>query len=147
MRHIEKAVMLQVLDTQWKEHLAMMDQLRQGIHLRGYAQKDPKQEFKRESFEMFTEMLERIKHEVVTILSRVQVRSDEEIEAMEAQRRQSSGDIEYQHDDASAMSHGSTSESEEEHTPFVRDGKKVGRNEPCPCGSGKKYKQCHGKLS
>lgn len=144
MRHIEKAVMLQVLDTQWKEHLAMMDQLRQGIHLRGYAQKNPKQEYKRESFEMFTEMLERIKHEVVTILSRVQVRSDEEIEAMEAQRRQSSGDIEYQHENASAM--GST-ESEEEHTPFVRGEKKVGRNEPCPCGSGKKYKQCHGKLS
>ncbi len=144
MRHIEKAVMLQVLDTQWKEHLAMMDQLRQGIHLRGYAQKNPKQEYKRESFEMFTEMLERIKHEVVTILSRVQVRSDEEIEAMEAQRRQNSGEIEYQHDDASAMG---TSESEDEHTPFVRDEKKVGRNEPCPCGSGKKYKQCHGKLS
>ena len=145
MRHIEKAVLLQVLDTQWKEHLAMMDQLRQGIHLRGYAQKNPKQEYKRESFEMFTEMLERIKHEVVTILSRVQIRSDEEIEAMEAQRRQSSGDIEYQHEAASAM--GSSAETEEEHTPFVRDGRKVGRNEPCPCGSGKKYKQCHGKLN
>ncbi len=144
MRHIEKAVMLQVLDTQWKEHLAMMDQLRQGIHLRGYAQKNPKQEYKRESFEMFTEMLERIKHEVVTILSRVQVRSDEEIEAMEAQRRQNSDAIEYQHEDVSAMG---TNEAEEEHTPFVRDGKKVGRNEPCPCGSGKKYKQCHGKLN
>ena len=144
MRHIEKAVMLQVLDTQWKEHLAMMDQLRQGIHLRGYAQKDPKQEYKRESFEMFTEMLERIKHEVVTILSRVQIRSDEEIEAMEAQRRQNSGEIEYQHENASAMG---LSDSEEDHTPFVRNEKKVGRNEPCPCGSGKKYKQCHGKLS
>ena len=144
MRHIEKAVMLQVLDSQWKEHLATMDQLRQGIHLRGYAQKDPKQEYKRESFEMFTEMLERIKHDVVTILSRVQVRSDEEIEAMEAQRRQSSGDIEYQHESASAMG---TTETEEEHTPFVRDERKVGRNEPCPCGSGKKYKQCHGKLN
>ena len=144
MRHIEKAVMLQVLDTQWKEHLAMMDQLRQGIHLRGYAQKDPKQEYKRESFEMFTDMLERVKHEVVTILSRVQIRSDEEIEAMEAQRRQNSGEIEYQHENASAMG---LSDSEEEHTPFVRNEKKVGRNEPCPCGSGKKYKQCHGKLS
>ena len=144
MRQIEKHIMLQVLDTQWKEHLAMMDQLRQGIHLRGYAQKNPKQEYKRESFEMFTEMLERIKHEVVTVLSRVQVRNDEELEAIEAQRRQSSGDIEYQHEDASAMG---TTEAEEEHTPFVRDEKKVGRNEPCPCGSGKKYKQCHGKLS
>ena len=143
MRHIEKAVMLQVLDTQWKEHLAMMDLLRQGIHLRGYAQKNPKQEYKRESFEMFTDMLDRIKHEVITILSRVQVRSDEEIEAMEAQRRQQSGDIEYQHEDASAL--GAT-ESDEDHTPFVREDRKVGRNEPCPCGSGKKYKQCHGKL-
>lgn len=146
MRHVEKAVMLQVLDTQWKEHLTTMDQLRQGIHLRGYAQKDPKQEYKRESFEMFTEMLDRIKHEVVTILSRVQVRSDEEVEAMEAQRRQNSGEIEYQHDKASAMSNG-TNEPEDEHTPFVREDKKVGRNDPCPCGSGKKYKQCHGKLN
>ena len=145
IRHIEKAVMLQVLDTQWKEHLAMMDQLRQGIHLRGYAQKNPKQEYKRESFEMFTDMLDRIKHEVVTILSRVQVRSDEEIEAMEAQRRQLSGDIEYQHANASAM--GGNEDADEEHTPFVRDERKIGRNEPCPCGSGKKYKQCHGKLS
>lgn len=144
MRHIEKAVMLQVLDTQWKEHLAMMDQLRQGIHLRGYAQKNPKQEYKRESFEMFTEMLDRIKHEVITILSRVQVRSDEEIEAMEAQRRQSSENMEFQHDDASALG---TTEENEEHTPFVREERKVGRNEPCPCGSGKKYKQCHGKLN
>lgn len=146
MRHIEKAVMLQVLDTQWKDHLAAMDQLRQGIHLRGYAQKDPKQEYKRESFEMFTEMLDRIKHEVVTILSRVQVRSDEEVEAMEAQRRQNSGEIEYQHDKASAMGNG-RDEPEDEHTPFVREDKKVGRNDPCPCGSGKKYKQCHGKLN
>lgn len=147
MRHIEKAVMLQELDSSWKEHLAMMDQLRQGIHLRGYAQKNPKQEYKRESFEMFTEMLDRIKHAVVTILSRVQIRSDEEIEALEAQRRQSTDDIEYQHANASAMSSGGTTESEEEHTPFVRDERKVGRNEPCPCGSGKKYKQCHGKLN
>ncbi|MDH5660878.1 MAG: preprotein translocase subunit SecA, partial [Gammaproteobacteria bacterium] len=144
MRQIEKHIMLQVLDTQWKEHLAMMDQLRQGIHLRGYAQKNPKQEYKRESFEMFTEMLDRIKHDVVTVLSRVQIRSDEELEALEAQRRQSSGDIEYQHEDASAMG---SNEAEKEHTPFVRDERKVGRNEPCPCGSGKKYKQCHGKLS
>ena len=136
--------MLRVLDTQWKEHLAMMDQLRQGIHLRGYAQKDPKQEYKRESFEMFTEMLDRIKHEVVIVLSRAQINTDEEIEELEAQRRQSSGDVEYQHEDASAMG---ASETEEEHTPFVRDERKVGRNEPCPCGSGKKYKQCHGKLN
>jgi preprotein translocase subunit SecA len=147
IRQVEKHVMLQVLDTQWKEHLAMMDQLRQGIHLRGYAQKNPQQEYKRESFEMFGEMLERIKHEVIIFLSRVQIRSDEELEAIEAQRRQSSGDIEYQHADASAMGDGDSSDTAEEHTPFVRDGKKVGRNEPCPCGSGKKYKQCHGKLN
>ena len=144
VRQLEKYVMLRVLDTQWKEHLAMMDQLRQGIHLRGYAQKDPKQEYKRESFEMFTEMLDRIKHEVVIILSRAQISNDEELEALEAQRRQSDGDIEYQHEAASAMG---TAETEEEHTPFVRDERKVGRNEPCPCGSGKKYKQCHGKLN
>ena len=144
VRQLEKYVMLRVLDTQWKEHLAMMDQLRQGIHLRGYAQKDPKQEYKRESFEMFTEMLDRIKHEVVIVLSRAQISTDEEIEELEAQRRQSSGDVEYQHEDASAMG---ASETEEEHTPFVRDERKVGRNEPCPCGSGKKYKQCHGKLN
>jgi len=144
VRHIEKAVMLQVLDSQWKEHLAMMDQLRQGIHLRGYAQKNPKQEYKRESFEMFSEMLGRIKHEVITILSRVQVRSDEEIEALEAQRRQQSGEIEYQHEATSALG---SNEKEDEHTPFVRGEKKVGRNDPCPCGSGKKYKQCHGKLN
>ncbi len=144
MRHIEKAVMLQVLDSQWKEHLAMMDQLRQGIHLRGYAQKDPKQEYKRESFAMFTDMLDRIKHEVVTLLSRVQVRSDEEIAAMEEQRRMNSGEMEFQHEEVSSMG---TTEEEEEHTPFVRGERKIGRNEPCPCGSGKKYKQCHGKLS
>ena len=144
VRQLEKYVMLRVLDTQWKEHLAMMDQLRQGIHLRGYAQKDPKQEYKRESFEMFTEMLDRIKHEVVIILSRAQISNDEELEALEAQRRQSDGDIEYQHEAASAMG---KAETEEEHTPFVRDERKVGRNEPCPCGSGKKYKQCHGKLN
>ncbi len=144
MRHIEKAVMLQVLDSQWKEHLALMDQLRQGIHLRGYAQKDPKQEYKRESFAMFTDMLERIKHEVVTLLSRVQVRSDEEIAAMEEQRRMDSGEMEFQHEEVSSMG---SSEEEEEHTPFVRGERKIGRNEPCPCGSGKKYKQCHGKLS
>ena len=144
VRQLEKYVMLRVLDTQWKEHLAMMDQLRQGIHLRGYAQNDPKQEYKRESFEMFTEMLDRIKHEVVIVLSRAQISNDEELEELEAQRRQSDGDIEYQHEAASAMG---SAETEEEHTPFVRGERKVGRNEPCPCGSGKKYKQCHGKLN
>ncbi len=145
MRHIEKAVMLQVLDHQWREHLATMDQLRQGIHLRSYAQKDPKQEYKREAFQLFVELLDRMKREVITLLSRVQVRSEEEVEALEQQRRlEMNGDMEYQHDEVSAMGN---DEAPEEHTPFVRDGRKVGRNEPCPCGSGKKYKQCHGRLN
>ncbi len=146
IRHIEKAVMLQVLDHQWREHIATMDQLRQGIHLRSYAQKNPKQEYKREGFQLFIELLDRMKREVVTVLSRVQVRSDEEVEALEEQRRRTAdGDMEYQHDEASAM--GGNAITDEEHTPFVRDGRKIGRNEPCPCGSGKKYKQCHGRLN
>ncbi|GAB6040216.1 preprotein translocase subunit SecA [Endothiovibrio diazotrophicus] len=151
-RHFEKAVMLQVLDTLWKEHLAAMDYLRQGIHLRGYAQKNPKQEYKRESFEMFQQLLERIKHEVVAILSRVQVHAEEDVEALEAQRRQSR-EMEFQHADAGNVSQGGPAaaevehEQEEEHTPYVRDHDKIGRNDPCPCGSGKKYKQCHGKLA
>jgi preprotein translocase subunit SecA len=145
LRHFEKAVMLQVLDGLWKEHLAAMDHLRQGIHLRGYAQKNPKQEYKREAFELFTELLDRIKHEVIVILSKVQVRAEEDVQAVEAQRR-TTVNVEYQHDEMSAMSEGE-SEAEAAHTPFVREGRKVGRNEPCPCGSGKKYKQCHGKLN
>jgi preprotein translocase subunit SecA len=151
MRHFEKSVMLQVLDQTWKEHLAAMDYLRQGIHLRGYAQKNPKQEYKREAFEMFTSLLDRIKLDVVSILSKVQVRTESDVEAVDEQRRQSAK-MEYRHDEASAMgeaaSDADTGESDtEEHKPFVRDGRKIGRNEPCPCGSGKKYKQCHGKLS
>ncbi|MCW8888102.1 MAG: SEC-C metal-binding domain-containing protein, partial [Gammaproteobacteria bacterium] len=146
-RHFEKAVMLQVLDSLWKEHLASMDYLRQGIHLRGYAQKNPKQEYKRESFELFTDLLDRIKRDVIGIISRAQVNDEEDVAAVEAQRR-NQGDVEYQHAEASAIaSSESNSESAEPgQQPFVRDGKKVGRNEPCPCGSGKKYKQCHGKL-
>ncbi len=145
LRHFEKAVMLQVLDGQWKDHLATMDQLRQGIHLRGYAQKNPKQEYKREAFELFREMLARIKNEVVSVLSKVVVRSEEEVQAMEEARRQeeSKKRMEFQHEAVG----GSDDKKEEEHEPFVRDGRKVGRNEPCPCGSGKKYKQCHGKLA
>ncbi len=149
IRHIEKAVMLQVLDHQWREHLSTMDQLRQGIHLRSYAQKNPKQEYKRESFQLFVELLDRMNREVITMLSRVQVRSEEEVQALEDQRRRGlDTDMNFQHDDASAMAEdGNTGSNEDEHTPFVRDGRKVGRNEPCPCGSGKKYKQCHGRLS
>jgi preprotein translocase subunit SecA len=139
MRHFEKAIMLQTLDTQWKEHLAQMDYLRQGIGLRGYAQKDPKQEFKRESFQLFTRMLESIKRDVISLISRVQIRDPEDVEAVEEQRRQTA-EVEYQHESAESMA---SDESAEEATvtadqPYTRDGEKVGRNDPCPCGSGKK---------
>jgi len=147
LRYVEKQIMLQVLDREWKEHLATMDYLRQGIHLRGYAQKNPKQEYKRESFQMFSDMLDAIKHEVATVMSKIQIRSEEDAEAVEAQRRAHEGQMEFQHADSSAMQQDNEQQAQEEHTqPFVREGKKVGRNEPCPCGSGKKYKQCHGKL-
>lgn len=147
LRHFEKAVMLQVLDTLWKEHLAAMDYLRQGIHLRGYAQKNPKQEYKREAFELFGQLLERIKGEVISVLSKVQVRAEEDVAAVEEQRR-SQAPVNYQHDEMSALaSEEQEGEGEEQPQPFVRDERKVGRNEPCPCGSGKKYKQCHGRLS
>ncbi len=144
LRHFEKAVMLQVLDQQWKDHLATMDNLRQGIHLRGYAQKNPKQEYKREAFELFREMLARIKNEVISILSKVVVRSEEEVQALEEQRRQSETKMEFHHD---TVGQEKSADKDETAAPFVRDGRKVGRNEPCPCGSGKKYKQCHGKLA
>ena len=152
MRHFEKSVMLQVLDQTWKEHLAAMDYLRQGIHLRGYAQKNPKQEYKREAFDMFTNLLDRIKLDVVSILSKVQVRTESDVDAVDEQRR-SKSEMQYRHDEASAMQEqaggdGVPPEDQDEAVqPFVRDGRKIGRNEPCPCGSGKKYKQCHGKLS
>ncbi len=146
LRHFEKAVMLQVLDNLWKEHLAAMDHLRQGIHLRGHAQKDPKQEFKREAFEMFGLLLERIKHEVVTIISKVQVNTEADVAAVEEQRRMASGSMEMQHEQTSAMA-SDHAVGESGNDTFVRKDRKVGRNEPCPCGSGKKYKQCHGRLS
>lgn len=145
MRRVEKDVMLQVLDNSWKEHLAAMDYLRQGIHLRGYAQKNPAQEYKREAFILFTDLLDRIKVETITLLSRVQIRAESDIDILEQQRRQASGgEKHYEHEQASAM--GQSVEADESQ-PFVREERKVGRNEPCPCGSGKKYKQCHGKLS
>jgi preprotein translocase subunit SecA len=144
LRHFEKAVMLQILDGAWKEHLAAMDYLRQGIGLRGYGQKDPKQEYKKEGFAMFSDMLERIKHEIIGVLSKVQVRAQSDVDAVEEQRR-SKAQVKYQHDSANSM--GGDKEGGEEHAPFQRQGRKIGRNEPCPCGSGKKYKQCHGKLS
>ncbi|WP_426994354.1 preprotein translocase subunit SecA [Methylomonas sp. CM2] len=149
MRHFEKSVMLQVLDNSWKEHLAAMDQLRQGIHFRGYAQKDPKQEYKRESFQMFTSLLNHIKQEVVTILCKVQVSREEDVEAID-QQRQAPQEMHYEHAEASSLfeSGDETAEPADENgVPFVRGDRKVGRNDPCPCGSGKKYKQCHGKLS
>ena len=145
MRHFEKALMLNVLDQQWKEHLARMDHLRQGIGLRGYAQKQPMQEYKRESFGMFTALLDSIKHDVVRLLARVKVRAEEDVDAIDAQRRQESP-MQFRHDSAAAPTAGQGQDGED-HTPFVREGRKVGRNEPCPCGSGQKYKHCHGKLS
>ncbi len=147
LRHFEKAIMLQVLDSMWKEHLAAMDYLRQGIHLRGYAQKNPKQEYKREAFEMFTDLLERIKYDVVTVLSKVKVSAEEDVEAVEEQRR-SHAPMQFEHAAAPAATADEAEEEPlEQEKPFVRNGEKIGRNEPCPCGSGKKYKQCHGKLT
>lgn len=142
MRHFEKGVMLQTLDSLWKEHLAAMDYLRQGIHLRGYAQKDPKQEYKRESFSMFAAMLESLKYEVISTLSKVQVRMPEEVEELEQQRRMEAErlaqmqQLSHQDDDSAAATALAAQTGE----------RKVGRNDPCPCGSGKKYKQCHGRL-
>ena len=152
MRQFEKAVMLQVLDSHWKDHLAAMDHLRHSIHLRGYAQKNPKQEYKREAFELFTQMLERIKTDVAMTVLRVQVRAEEDVEAVDRQRRPA-GEYDYQHAEASALAGAEQPEDSDvavaeqpAAAPFVRGERKVGRNEPCPCGSGKKYKQCHGRL-
>jgi preprotein translocase subunit SecA len=150
MRGVEKQVMLRQLDLHWKEHLAAMDHLRQGIGLRSYAQKNPKQEYKREAFEMFGEMIEQVKHDTISILSRIRVQSEEDLAEMEARRRQAE-QMKFQHAEASALggAQGGTSGGApaQPQTPFVRGGRKVGRNEPCPCGSGKKFKQCHGKLT
>ncbi|MBB1272922.1 preprotein translocase subunit SecA [Psychromonas sp. SR45-3] len=143
----EKSVMLQTIDMLWKEHLAAMDHLRQGIHLRGYAQKDPKQEYKRESFELFIAMLENLKMDVVGILSKVQIQSKEEAEAIDQQRREAEEKAKIQYQHAQVNSDGEAEkEADETADTFIRENKKVGRNEPCPCGSGKKFKQCHGKL-
>ena len=155
MRQIETQVMLQVLDGLWKEHLQTMDQLRQGIHLRAYANKNPKQEYKREAFELFEALLERLKQEVVRILSHLQIKRQDEAELMERQRREEAArqKLAFQHAEASVLSEGepsaeaqSAQSAEATQQPVVRDAPKVGRNDPCPCGSGKKYKQCHGAL-
>ena len=150
MRRIEKDVMLQVLDNHWKEHLAAMDYLRQGIGLRGYAQRNPKQEYKREAFEMFEALLQRIKHDVTALLLRVQVRSPEDAETLERQQRAGVGGMRFQHSQPESALHKEGAEGAGqgggEAQPFRREGPKLGRNEPCWCGSGKKFKHCHGKL-
>ena len=157
MRSLEKHIMLTVLDKSWKEHLASMDYLRQGIHLRGYAQKQPKQEYKKEAFELFSEMLEKVKHEVVTVLARVRIRSEEEVTALEAEERRIAAakaqQLQFQHadmggygaDEEAAQVQASAAGSAPQ--TITREGPKVGRNDPCPCGSGKKYKHCHGQLA
>ena len=152
MRQLEKQVMLEVLDRHWKEHLANMDHLRQGIHLRGYAQKNPKQEYKREAFELFESMLDLIQLEVISILSSVEIRRQEEVDELEEQRKKNqAADMQFTHSESPALAEAGSEDQQARPTadgqmPFVRKDKKVGRNEPCPCGSGKKYKQCHGKI-
>ena len=155
MRALEKHVMLTVLDQSWKEHLARMDYLRQGIYLRGYAQKQPKQEYKKEAFELFSEMLENVKREVVTLLARVRIRSEEEVAALEAAERQQAEarllQSQFQHQNVGG--YGADEEAAEVEAQrngvgqVTREEPKVGRNDPCPCGSGKKYKHCHGQLT
>ncbi len=168
IRLLEKQIVLQILDNLWKEHLAAMDQLRQGIFLRGYAGKNPKQEYKREAFGLFQELLSNLQHEVIRFLSHVQIRTTEEIDAIERQREaeRARERMLFQHaqaatlaQEAAAAAAAASAEAaaqqndarlggaQESITPFVRDEKKVGRNDPCYCGSGKKFKQCHGKLS
>lgn len=155
MRALEKHVMLTVLDQSWKEHLARMDYLRQGIYLRGYAQKQPKQEYKKEAFELFSDMLENVKREVVTLLSRVRIRSDEEVQALEAAERQQAearlSQSQFQHQDVGGYSAdeeaAQVQAAQQGNAQVQRDEPKIGRNDPCPCGSGKKYKHCHGQLS
>jgi preprotein translocase subunit SecA len=147
MHHYERAIMLQSLDQHWREHLAALDHLRQGIHLRGYAAKNPKQEYKREAFELFSAMLDAVKREVTQVLMTVQVRSEADVEPVEAPHAPEN--VQYHHaayDEALAQPDGGQPTGGE-HKPFVRGRQKMGRNDPCPCGSGKKYKQCHGKLS
>jgi preprotein translocase subunit SecA len=151
MQHFEKSVMLQVLDNSWKEHLSAMDYLRQGIHFRGYAQKDPKQEYKREAFEMFTSLLEHIKYEVIGILFKVQVKQEADVQAID-QQMQAPREMHFDHAAAPALDvfdqQAELADQEKQpEQPFIREGAKVGRNDPCPCGSGKKFKQCHGKIS
>jgi preprotein translocase subunit SecA len=151
MRTLEKQVMLHVLDTLWKEHLANMDHLRQGIGLRAYAQKNPKQEYKRESFGLFQEMLDSLKHEVTRVLFRLEPMTREQLDAMERQRQEEAEltqrKMRLQHEEVSALESAPQAAQPTRQEPLVRAQAKIGRNEPCPCGSGKKYKSCHGKLA
>ncbi len=165
MRLLEKHIMLNVLDENWKQHLARMDYLRQGIHLRGYAQKQPKQEYKKEAFELFSEMLDKVKREVTTLLARVRIRTEEEIAQAEAAERARAEamarQMQFQHAEtgglgadeeaaaamAAAQGVGGFPVSAPATGTIVREGAKIGRNDPCPCGSGKKYKHCHGQLA
>jgi preprotein translocase subunit SecA len=165
---LEKQLMLQVIDRHWKDHLAQMDYLRKGIHLRGYAQRNPEQEYKREAFELFEQLVNSVKLELVQTVSRLHVPTEAEVAAMEAQRaaEAQSMSMHYEHGDASADvqtehfddENFSPKQAEQAISaaqrggdtpvqPFVREGEKIGRNDPCPCGSGRKYKQCHGQLA
>lgn len=149
LRRIEKAILLEALDTHWKEHLAAMDYLRQSVGLQGYAQRNPKQEFKKQSFYMFSQLLEQINREVIAILSRIQIRDAAEVEAIEAQQRKAELSMDFQHatpQNPTQALNIDGSASGEAAKPFVRQGPKIGRNQPCWCGSGKKFKQCHGRL-
>jgi preprotein translocase subunit SecA len=147
LRQFERSLMLQTLDHHWREHLGSLDHLRQGIHLRGYAQKNPKQEYKREAFELFSDMLDRIKQDVVKVVLTVQVRSEQDVQAVE--EAESVSNVRYQHAGYDEALAGATDDGDvavAPPPPFTRAGEKVGRNDPCPCGSGKKYKHCHGKF-
>ena len=154
MRMLEKHVMLNVLDQNWKEHLSQMDYLRQGIHLRGYAQKQPKQEYKKEAFELFTELLERVKREVVSLLARVRIRDENEIVQMEAAERAqaeaAAGQMQFQHADVGGLGadeEAAAVQAQAQAQAYGEEFQRVGRNDPCPCGSGKKFKHCHGQLA
>jgi preprotein translocase subunit SecA len=149
MQHLTKSIMLQILDNHWRDHLSAMDHLRQGIHLRGYAQKDPKQEYKREAFNLFISMLENIKHEAISHLSSMQVNSANDVDAIDQQRRQATPvNVQYQHDEPGSETDAPGEQAEPAGAPPMPSDNmpKVGRNDPCPCGSGKKYKHCHGQL-
>jgi preprotein translocase subunit SecA len=166
MYEIEKQIMLRQLDSHWKEHIAALDYLRQGIHLRGYAQRNPKQEYNREAFEMFSTTLERVKHDTISILSKIQIRRPEDVRAVEPPPPDPST-LRFQHAAAPALvpqppplppppapsapgggqAPRASASADDPVGPYVREQPKVGRNDPCPCGSGKKFKQCHGRLS